>query len=267
MSSRSTKELALKSFGVESSGQSIAFPETLTLPGYIHRKAISAVNDTADGSERSVNFDFLDNRWISNGTYTGTGIFVNAYGEVGANTGKIDALRSTVLPPFVHLHTHPSLGRETASESISIRASLGKWDEGKQVVESQKMLDYWVTTQPTPSAVDIRCYLNHASGRLINIISSDEGQFICVKKSLSMLGLCMLRRTLGIQKDLFKQRRLNGDIACAAFSRRTLYEAYDGGDYPSREEILYLASKLLSTDYVSYFSEDLENPALQRIDK
>jgi hypothetical protein len=201
-----------------------------------------------------MHFNYVNGRWIGDMPMPGTRL-KNTNGYIGARTGLLDLARLTLLPPHLHLHTHPTLPKHLAVAAL-MQARGNDSEEKLEHVEetAREKIEDWRECMAVPSEADVVGYAGHNGGTVGNIISCLEGHFVCIKKRASL--------SLSIHSD-------EPEITIRAVKQKymDLRRALEAQEITqlSRDNGLKFAAAQLSTDYVSYFGEGLENPVLQRL--
>jgi hypothetical protein len=254
------------------------YPAEITLPENIHTRTLEAVEGTAvDGRERSARFNYEFKRWTGGLTMKGTKLSNISEGEQRARVNRLHLALALFSPSHVHVHTHPqpremleaivdkTIDRESA-EGHETTPEMAAYIEKA----AEKVARMYVSL---PSSGDVYNALRTPLSSVGQIVASEGGTFLWVHRNTrdatniygKTFKLLSSERRRVAEKSYNHIDEVDTDIEVALPHPSELDEKpVDLG--PIRDSLIMSRVQALDPAYVCYFSENLENPRLTKLE-
>src|SRR5665213_2524195 len=189
------------------------YPPTLTLPDYIHTRALEAVTDTlGDDRERSIFFRYRRERWI--GGMSVRGPVVNIDHETASAAGHANILHTLwadLYPPHVHFHSHPTLTPEPEPFEAQLVPALEEAgltpDANMLALAKDASTKLMGAVLAMPSRGDIYKLLIQSPASVASMVAGEKGRFLCVHRDLKVTKSGLLEHPLKPHTKQYKRQR------------------------------------------------------------
>lgn len=250
---RRDREVALADIlGVKGNLPASDYPQFLPLPSKIAEQAQAAILATeGDARERSINLNYVG-QWVGGRALAGTHLFVNRHtGAIQARTHYWARITNAVWRPHISLHTHPDPKSVPALQAV--HALLHRRERQPQEPVSAYPQEAFML----PSQEDIALYNSNGGGTVANIVSSQAGHFMLVRRQV--------REKRGPLDSLdVIDRRVHTTEALLADRAQVLWEK--GVSEKDKITSMLAATALATNDlFVCYFSAEPGSPQLEKI--
>jgi hypothetical protein len=244
-----------------------AYPGEVILPEHIHTAMLEKIDDTSlDQRERSMHFNYRLGHWISGLTLRGP---KPSYDEQGnfdsAKVNRLHAWSTSYKPPHLHLHTHPEFNIESVDGLIvNVEPEEITGEMRQQATEITKGTLSLLSRMPSSSEVSRK--IRKPLGSVGDIIASQAGYFLSINTDISAAKGIFTNAQDERQKGI----RIWGPEMEEEVEEKwgeifdfTLFETVDFKEIARRT--LIVMATALHPIYVSYASDDIQNPRLKRI--
>jgi hypothetical protein len=233
------------------------YPESLTLPPYIHDRTQQAVAGAAeDGRERSIRFLYRRGRWTGGLAIKGTAPSIDKIGNWRAEASRLDAAANVFYRPHIGMHTHPDPMPAIIQESVRIVAASKGWSEEERLKQEEVRLARLKEIYPLPSWLDIKEWSIWSHASIGNLVASTGGNFLMLLRKGQPDTHVLLECLTDVPYDIPKRGKDIYQAICGAVPEKPA-ESY-------RSLALAGITKTVGDRFVSYFSDDPESPHLPR---
>ncbi|MDB5170846.1 MAG: hypothetical protein JWO35_540 [Candidatus Saccharibacteria bacterium] len=236
--------------------------DTVTLPTYVHERAMKAVKGTVhDSRERSIHFAHRRDRWSG-----GLALRGKPASPTGARTNRAHAIIASVTSPVLTMHTHPSINENHVLDSVAYANWHGARNDTELAIYTARELQLRRAVFMLPSTPDIRNMLANQMSSIGHMVSSEGGHFLAisndqygVKRNSPLSSLDYFERDELIRQHVSP---IKSYIEIVYREYRTKAEMDARNVYAAQRSVI---AGTLAAGYACYFTPDIENPSLERI--
>jgi len=238
------------------------FPPTLVLPEYIHNRTLASVAQTGnDGRERSLHFHHRFGRWSGGLAMRGPHAELDDEGNfVGAQGNRLHHLMTVINRPQVHVHTHPTFVSNffKAREALSPEAEILLADLNQSMGTIQARV---------PSGSDVQGTLEMPWASVAHIIGAESGSFLWMHKDVHSPHNSFFARPGKSAEHAKAMGQLadksQGTVIRFGDEKALMNVGAKLDKKTTAQQLLEARAWALSSRYVCYASDDVENPVLK----